>query len=372
MGVVYLGKDPKINRSVAIKTLRFEDDMDAETAKSVRERFFREAESAGTLNHPHIIRIYDAGEDGEISYIAMELLEGEDLKKDVEKARLLPVPQVVEEVAQIADALDYAHGHGVVHRDIKPANVMRLKDGTLRVTDFGIARITASSKTTTGTVLGTPSYMSPEQLSGKKVDGRSDLFSLGVMLYEMLTGEKPFDGDSIATLLFKIANERHPDPRLKSPERITPALKAVIDRALEKDPDARYQKGGDMARDLRAALQNLTAPVVRMGEATSRLAAPPPVPSTISVEPPAPPAPRAAAPPPSAPPPAPRPAAMEGPPPAKAPLPPPPAAPPARASEATTRLSPAPARGAPPPPEETLRLDDTLPRGPAGDGGDLP
>ncbi|MBP9128593.1 MAG: CHASE2 domain-containing protein, partial [Elusimicrobia bacterium] len=252
MGVVYLGRDPKINRSVAIKTLRFEDDNDAETAKMVRDRFFREAESAGTLNHPHIIRIFDAGEDGDISYIAMELLEGEDLKKYAEKANLLPVPVVVDYVATIAEALDYAHAHGVVHRDIKPANIMRLKDGSLRVTDFGIARIAASSKTATGTVMGTPSYMSPEQLSGKKIDGRSDLFSLGVMLYELLTGEKPFEGESIATLLFKIASEEAPDVLRLRPDRVSPSLKAVIDRALLKDPDQRYQRGADMARDLRA------------------------------------------------------------------------------------------------------------------------
>lgn len=252
MGVVYLGRDPKINRSVAVKTLRFDDDSDPESAKVMRERFFREAESAGTLNHPHIIRIFDAGEDGDISFIAMELLEGADLKKNVEKANLLPVSQVLEDVANIADALDYAHAHGVVHRDIKPANVMRLKDGTLRVTDFGIARITSASKTATGTVMGTPSYMSPEQLSGKKIDGRSDLFSLGVMLYEMLTGEKPFEGESIATLLFKIASETHPDPRLLRPDRINTALNVVIDRALCKDPEQRYQRGAEMARDLRA------------------------------------------------------------------------------------------------------------------------
>ena len=260
MGVVYLGRDPKINRSVAIKTLRFDDDTDPESAKMIRERFFREAESAGTLNHPNIIRIFDAGEEGDISFIAMELLEGEDLKKYAEKAHLLPVPLVVEYGATIADALDYAHAHGVVHRDIKPANVMRLKDGTLRVTDFGIARIASSSKTATGTVLGTPSYMSPEQLSDKKIDGRSDLFSLGVLLYEMLAGEKPFEGESIATLLFRIANEAHPDPRGKRPDRITEALKAVIDRAMTKDPDQRYQRGGEMAADLRGALK-------KMGEA---------------------------------------------------------------------------------------------------------
>jgi serine/threonine-protein kinase len=259
MGIVYLGKDPKINRQVAIKTLKFDDDVDEATSKQIKERFFREAESAGTLNHPHIVRIFDAGEDNEICYIAMELLSGEDLKKYGEKANLLPTEQVLEYVAQVADGLDYAHSNGIVHRDIKPANIMRLKDGTLRITDFGIARITASSKTQTGTVMGTPSYMSPEQVAGKKVDGRADLFSLGVMLYEMLTGEKPFEGDSIATLLFRIASEPHPDPVVKGGGRVTPAVKAVIDKALQKNADLRYQRGKDMAADIREAAKNPNA-----------------------------------------------------------------------------------------------------------------
>ncbi len=278
MGIVYLGKDPKINRPVAIKTVRFDDDVDAETAKQVKERFFREAESAGTLNHPNIIRIFDAGEDNEISYIAMELLNGEDLKKYGEKANLLPPEKVLEYVALTADALDYAHSNGVVHRDIKPANIMLLKDGTLRVTDFGIARITASSKTQTGTVMGTPSYMSPEQIAGKKVDGRADLFSLGVMLYEMLAGEKPFDGDSIATLLFRISNEPHPDPRLKYGDRVTAGVKLIIDKALQKDPANRYQRGRDMASDIRECLKNSNAvPAVAGSSAPAAASATAPV-----------------------------------------------------------------------------------------------
>ena len=253
MGVVYLGKDPKIQRSVAIKTMRL-DEVDPEQVAEVKERFFREAESAGRLSHPNIVTIFDAGEEQELAYIAMEVLDGSDLKDRCKKDNLLPVAQTLDIVAKVADALDYAHAQGIVHRDIKPANIMLMKDGTPKVTDFGIARITASSKTQTGVVLGTPSYMSPEQLAGTKVDGRSDLFSLGVVLYELLTGEKPFQGDSMATLLFQIANQPHPSPvtiRADLPEACAP----IIDKALTKDAAQRYQRGQEMAQDLRACLQ---------------------------------------------------------------------------------------------------------------------
>jgi serine/threonine-protein kinase len=256
MGTVYLGKDPKINRMVAIKTVRFDDDVDEAAVKSVKERFFREAESAGNLNHPNIIKIFDAGEDHDISYIAMELLDGEDLKKYTEKNNLLPLKTAVDYVIKAADALDLAHQHGVIHRDIKPANIMLLKDGTLRITDFGIARITASSKTQTGTVLGTPSYMSPEQLSGKKVDGRSDIFSLGVVLFELLAGVKPFEGESIAELLFKIANEKHPDLRKLNPA-VPESVANVIDKMLSKDTEKRYARGSEIAHDLQECLKGI-------------------------------------------------------------------------------------------------------------------
>lgn len=256
MGIVYLGKDPKINRTVAIKTLQFDTDLDEEQLKMVKERFFREAESAGMLNHPNIITIYDAGEDYDISYIAMELLDGDDLKKNCDKQNLLTPRRVVEIVAKTANALDYAHKQGIVHRDIKPANIMILKDGTVKVTDFGIARITSSSKTATGTVLGTPSYMSPEQIAGKKVDGRADLFSLGVTLYELLTGVKPFEGESIAQLLFQITQAKHPDPRKFNPA-ITDALVAILDKSLDKEPDNRYRTAGEMEKDLLAAIEGL-------------------------------------------------------------------------------------------------------------------
>ena len=256
MGTVFLGKDPKINRFVAIKTLRL-DEVDAEMVPEVKERFFREAESAGRLNHPNIVTIHDAGEEQELGYIAMEVLDGKDLKEWCRKDNLLPVKQVLEVVAEVADALDYAHSQNVVHRDIKPANIMMQKDGTVKVTDFGIARITTSSKTQTGVLLGTPSYMSPEQITSTKVDGRADIFSLGVVLFEMLAGEKPFQSDNPATLMFQIAKEPHPSILKMRPD-LPPACEAVIDRALQKDAAQRYQRAAEMAEALRACAQGLT------------------------------------------------------------------------------------------------------------------
>jgi predicted Ser/Thr protein kinase len=255
MGVVYMGKDPKINRTVAIKTLALAQEFEADELADAKARFFREAETAGRLNHPNIVSIYDAGEEHDLCYIAMEFLKGHDLVRYTKPGALMPVADIVKIVADAADALDYAHQQGVVHRDIKPANLMWLTDSrTIKLTDFGIARITDSSKTKTGMVLGTPSYMSPEQLSGKKVDGRSDLFSLGVTLYQLLTGSLPFQADSMATLMFKIANEPHPPAATVRPDLPGP-LGAVIDRALAKDLDKRYARGAELAADLRAALR---------------------------------------------------------------------------------------------------------------------
>jgi len=253
MGVVYMGKDPKINRMVAIKTMALAQEFEADELADVKARFFREAETAGRLNHPNIVSIYDAGEEHDLCYIAMEFLKGHDLVRYTKSGALMPVADVVKIVADAADALDYAHQQAVVHRDIKPANLMWLVDSkTIKVTDFGIARITDSSKTKTGMVLGTPSYMSPEQLAGKKVDGRSDLFSLGVTLYQLLTGNLPFQADSMATLMFKIANEPHPSATTLRPD-LPPALNAVINRVLEKDLNKRYARGSEFAADLRAA-----------------------------------------------------------------------------------------------------------------------
>ena len=263
MGVVYLGKDPKINRVVAIKTMALSQEFDPSELNEVKERFFREAETAGRLDQPNIVRIYDVGEELDLAYIAMEFLAGHDLARYTKPETLLPLPTVMGIIFKAAMALDYAHKHSVVHRDIKPANIMYEPESKqVKLTDFGIARITDSSKTKTGMVLGTPSYMSPEQLSGKKVDGRSDLFSLGVMFYQMITGKLPFQGDSMATLMYKIANEAHTEVATLRPDlaKQRPCISEIINRALEKDPTKRYQNGADMARDIQRCAKQTQSP----------------------------------------------------------------------------------------------------------------
>ncbi len=259
MGIVYLGRDPKINRVVAIKTMALAEEFEADEVDEVKARFFREAETAGRLQHPNIVTIYDAGEEHDLAYIAMEYLEGHDLARYVKRDNLLSLATVMGIVYRAANALDYAHKQNVVHRDIKPANIMyEPKKKQVKLTDFGIARITDSSRTKTGMVLGTPSYMSPEQLSGRKVDGRSDLFSLGVMLYQLTTGKLPFAGESLATLMYKIANEPHAELAQLRPElaKQRPCLGKIIDRALQKDVDQRYQTGAEMARDIQACAKS--------------------------------------------------------------------------------------------------------------------
>lgn len=254
MGVVYQGKDPKIGRVVAIKTMALAQEFEPDELEEVKARFFREAETAGRLNHPNIVTMYDAGEEHDLAYIAMEFLKGKDLTPYTKPDNLLPLDKVADIILKTAEALDYAHGYHVVHRDIKPANIMYEPDtGSVKVTDFGIARITDSSKTKTGMVLGTPSYMSPEQLAGKRVDGRSDLFSLGVMFYQLASGHLPFTGDSMATLMFKIANEPHASVRTLNPE-VSPCLSDIIDRMLEKDVEKRYAHGAEIAADIRRCL----------------------------------------------------------------------------------------------------------------------
>ena len=256
MGVVYKGVDHTIHRTVAIKTLRLSEFEEGEVGE-IKERFFREAESAGLLNHPNIVSIYDAGEDHDLAYIAMEFLNGEDLAEFTHKGNLFSLRDVINIIAQVADALGYAHKNDIVHRDIKPANIMLLKDtGDIKVTDFGIARITSSSKTKTGVILGTPSYMSPEQVSGKKLDGRSDIFSLGVVMFEMLTGEKPFVSEDVTSLMYQITREKHPSVREINP-KIPPVIEKIIDNALTKDVNRRYQKADLMAEHLKKILERI-------------------------------------------------------------------------------------------------------------------
>ncbi|MCX5804752.1 MAG: serine/threonine-protein kinase [Proteobacteria bacterium] len=253
MGTVYLGKDPRINREVAIKTLRY-DDFEEDQVAELKKRFFREAEAAGKLSHPNIVTIYDVGEDYEIAYMAMELLDGSDLSDYCQKDRLMPLKEVARVITSVAQALDYAHENGVVHRDIKPANIMLLKNGEIKVADFGIARVMSSSKTQTGVIMGTPSYMSPEQISGQKVDGRSDLFSLGVVFYELLSGEKPFGGDNITTLMFNITNS--PPILLKDVAPDAPQFcEEIIMKLLNKNKDDRYQHGRELAAEITAYME---------------------------------------------------------------------------------------------------------------------
>ena len=258
MGLVYLGKDPTIQRFVAIKTMRLDHIDHDDKLQDVKARFFREAESTGRLSHPNIVTIYDAGEEDDLGYIAMELIEGTPLKQWARKPNLMPVNEVLLTVATVADALDYAHQQGVVHRDIKPANIMLTKDRVVKVMDFGIAKMASSSKTQTNIVLGTPTYMSPEQIAGKKVDGRSDIFSLGVVLFELLTGQTPFTADNLSALLFSIAHHPHPAIQTLRPD-LPPMVQEIVERALQKELPHRYRRADEFARELRACLQSLAA-----------------------------------------------------------------------------------------------------------------
>jgi serine/threonine-protein kinase len=253
MGMVYLGVDPRINRTVAIKTMALSAEFDEEKIKGVKERFFREAETAARLSHPNIVTIYDVGEEQDLAFIAMDYLQGRELSFYCKADNLLPVDETLSIVEQIAEALDYAHQQGVVHRDIKPANIMYDRDNdVIKVTDFGVACLTDSSKTKTGTVLGSPSYMSPEQLAGKKVDGRSDLFSLGAMLYQLITGVLPFEGDSLASLMYKITNENHKPPGKY--REIPNCVTRIINKSLQKDIGKRFQSGNEFASAIKRCI----------------------------------------------------------------------------------------------------------------------
>jgi serine/threonine-protein kinase len=258
MGLVYMGKDPTIQRFVAIKTMRLDQINHDDKLQDVKTRFFREAESTGRLSHPNIVTIYDAGEENDLGYIAMELIEGTSLKQWTREPNLMSVNEVLLTMATVADALGYAHQQGIVHRDIKPANIMLAKDHIVKVMDFGIAKMASSSKTETNIVLGTPTYMSPEQIAGKKVDGRSDIFSLGVVLFELLTGQLPFTADNVSAVLFSIAHHPHPAIQTLRPD-LPPMVQEIVDRALQKELPHRYRRAEEFASELRACLQSLAA-----------------------------------------------------------------------------------------------------------------
>ena len=255
MGVVYLGKDPKIGREVAIKTMALSSEFEGDELQEAKDRFFREAESAGKLDHPNIVRIFDAGDEHDLAYIAMEFLKGKDLVDNTKIPNLLPFDEMCDIFIKVGSALNHAHEQGVFHRDIKPANIMYDPESkTPKVADFGIARVTDSSKTKTGMVLGTPSYMSPEQLAGKKIDGRSDLFSLGVSFYQMACGRLPFTGESMTQLMFAIANEHQADIREFNPA-LPEWVTDFIEQALSKDLEQRFQNGNEFANALKAYRQ---------------------------------------------------------------------------------------------------------------------
>ncbi len=257
MGMVYLGRDEKIGRTVAIKTMMLPSEIDEDERDEIRTRFFREAEAAGRLDHPNIVTVYDVGEEHDLAYIAMDFLKGKDLSAYTSSKTLLPVSQVFGIISSVAIALDYAHQQRVVHRDIKPANIIYDQEKYVaKITDFGVACLTDASKTKTGTVIGSPYYMAPEQLAGKKVDGRADLFSLGVTMYQMLCGVLPFNGDSIANLMYNIANEEHVDIRRHRAD-LPNCVTKLIDIALQKESTKRFQSGKQMAIAMKSCREHI-------------------------------------------------------------------------------------------------------------------
>jgi serine/threonine-protein kinase len=249
MGVVYRAFDPMIGRIVAVKTMRLAEEGTGMPRPELLTRFQTEARAAGQLVHPNIIVIYDAGETEGLYYITMEYVDGRSLQSLIDQKQPFPLPRILRIMGQVCSALEFAHQRNVVHRDVKPANIVLAADDTVKITDFGTAKILQLGTTQSGTIVGTPSYMSPEQIKGKPIDGRSDVFSLGVILYELVTGEKPFPGESITTVIYKIVNEE-PIPPRELDSSVHPGLSAVITKALAKEPDQRYQTCKELMQDL--------------------------------------------------------------------------------------------------------------------------
>src|SRR5688572_17848213 len=258
MGVVYEGLDPKLNRRVAIKTI-LKSHLDPDTAKDYSMRFSREAQAVARLNHPHIVQVYDFAEEGEIAYLVMEFIHGKELKNFFDANERFDIREAVRIMCELLDALDFAHNAGVIHRDIKPANIMLDSQGRTKLTDFGVARVqdvdrTHAERTQAGTMVGTPAYMSPEQITGGNIDKRTDVFSAGIILYQFLTGEKPFTGGGAWTIAKKIIQEDPPLPSSLN-NAVTPFFDAVVNKALSKNPQTRYQSAKDFAVALRRALE---------------------------------------------------------------------------------------------------------------------
>ncbi|HEX9673052.1 MAG TPA: protein kinase [Burkholderiales bacterium] len=254
MGIVYRAEDPSLNRTVAVKSIILMDDP--ATRADYEARFLQEAKAAGGLNHPNLVTIHDVGREGDVAYMAMELLEGTELRAMMARGRV-PLPLALDVLAQVADGLAHAHEHGVVHRDIKPGNIMIVHDRIAKIMDFGIARVRASEvKTQTGAILGSPRYMSPEQVTGQPADRRSDIFSLGVVLYELAAGEPPFTAPTVTQLMHQIATATPRPPSATNPA-VPAMLDLIIARALQKQPAERYQSAAELASDLRSCLAEL-------------------------------------------------------------------------------------------------------------------
>jgi hypothetical protein len=264
MGIVFQARDPLIERVVAIKTVACAGLSDKD-AEEFEQRFFREAKSAGRLNHPNIVTIHDVGRSDELAYIAMEFLSGRSLRDILDSGTPLSWARIIEIVAAVADGLAFAHAQGIVHRDIKPANIMVQDSGGVKITDFGIAQLPGGSLTMAGAVLGSPKYMSPEQVAGQKADGRADIFSLGTVLYEMLTGQPPFSGDNMHATMYQVVHTTPPAPSSCSPQ-LPREFDSIVTRAMAKDPVERYQSAAEMAADLRR-LADSTAATLPAGAA---------------------------------------------------------------------------------------------------------
>jgi serine/threonine protein kinase len=282
MGVVYKATDPVLDRTVAIKTINLS--MDQSERAEYEARFYQEAKAAGGLNHPNIVTVYDVGDSGNVAYMAMEFLEGSELHDFTGAGRTLPVEKAIDIAAQVADGLGYAHERGVVHRDIKPANIMILQGGTAKITDFGIARMRHSEvKTQTGMLLGSPRYMSPEVVVGKRADGRSDIFSLGIILYEMLTGAAPFAGETMSALMFQTVNFVPPPPSATN-AAVPQMVDFIVAKMLAKKLDERYQDARELAGDLRECLTQMRLANTPARQEAPRQPAGKPAPSLIDAD----------------------------------------------------------------------------------------